>query len=318
MRECFVGFDTSNYTTSAAICDIDGRIIANIKRPLPVKDGERGLRQSDAVFGHVRNIPDICSELEEALRGHRVLAVGVSVQPRDVEGSYMPCFLAGKSAASAFATGAGAPVYGFSHQGGHVRAAVYSAHCENLLKGERFLAFHVSGGTTEALLIRCDDGGFVIELVGETSDINGGQAIDRVGVAMGLKFPCGAELERLAENFEGNIYKHPVCVRDCQCSLSGVENISAKILKQTGDRSAVAAFVFDFVGRTLDEMTGQIIKKYGEMPVVYAGGVMSNKLMRGRLSKDRQAYFAEPQYSADNAAGIALLCRDRYRREGEF
>ena len=315
MKKCYVGFDTSNYTTSAAVCDEDGKIVANIKAPLPVKAGERGLRQSEAVFEHVRNLPEVCKGLEEVLREYAPVAVGVSTHPRDAEGSYMPCFLAGKSAAVAFATSARVPVYELSHQNGHVRAALYSAGKEELLGGESFLAFHVSGGTTEALLVTPKDGGISVELVGETSDINGGQAIDRVGVAMGLAFPAGAELERLAKDYGGKIYRHPVCVRDCNCSLSGVENIAAKIYKDTGDRAAVAAFVFDFIGRTLDEMRRQVTEKYGEMPVIFAGGVMSNKLMRERLAAECEAYFSEPEFSADNAAGIALLCRDKYLKE---
>ncbi len=154
-----------------------------------------------------------------------------------------------------------------------------------------------------------DECGFSVELVGETDDINAGQAIDRVGVAMGLSFPCGAALEQLAAGFEGKVHSHPVCVRDCRCSLSGVENIALRIFRESGDKNAAAAFVFDFIGRTLRRMCDQLIEKYGDMPIIFAGGVMSNRLMRERLSQGREAYFAEPAYSADNAAGIAILCR---------
>ena len=311
MKNCFVGFDTSNYTTSVAVCDEEGKVVANLKRPLPVGTGERGLRQSEAVFEHVRNLPMLTAELGEIIKEYTPVAVGVSTRPRDAEGSYMPCFLAGKSAAYAFASAIGIPVCEFSHQNGHVRAAAYSAGCEQMLREQKTIAFHVSGGTTEALLVTPDSDGFSVELVGETADINGGQAIDRVGVSLGLSFPAGAELERLAESFDGKVYRHPVCVRECRCSLSGVENLAARIYRETGDERAVAAFVFDFVGRTLDRMKRQIMEKYGEMPLVFAGGVMSNKLMRARLSEGCTAFFAEPAFSADNAAGIALLCRDK-------
>ena len=311
MKKCYLGFDTSNYTTSAAVCDAEGNVVANIKIPLPVKSGNRGLRQSEAVFEHTRNLPILCQSLRAELGGYTPVAVGVSVRPRDAEESYMPCFLAGKSAAYSFASGLNIPVCEFSHQNGHVRAALYSAEQERLLESERFLAFHVSGGTTEALLVTPGDGCFSVELVGETDDINGGQAIDRVGVAMGLDFPAGAALEALASQYNGKIYKHAVCVKDGRCSLSGVENIAAKIYSQTNDKSAVAAFVFDFIGRTIDEIRRQVMDKHGRMPVVFAGGVMSNNIMREQLSAQCEAYFSEPQFSADNAAGIALLCRDK-------
>ena len=314
MNKCYVGFDTSNYTTSAAITDTEGRVVANLKIPLPVKEGNRGLRQSDAVFEHVRNLPMLMEALRDALVGYQPIAVGVSAKPRQAEDSYMPCFLSGKAAANAFATAINCPIYEFSHQDGHVMAAIYSSGKEEkLLSEEKFLAFHVSGGTTELLLVRPQGNGesFSIELVGETLDINAGQAIDRVGVAMGLNFPAGPAMERKASEYEGKLPKRSVCVREGSCSLSGVENIAAKMLSEGKDKSFVAAFVFDFVERTLAEMCAFAIEKYGDMPVLFAGGVMSNKLMRKGLGKSFDALFAEPEFSADNAAGISLLCRKR-------
>ncbi len=317
-KTCFVGFDTSNYTTSAAICTEDGEIVANIKKPLPVASGEKGLRQSDAVFAHVKNLPDVCGTLAQELRGYRVLGVGVSAYPRSVEGSYMPCFLSGVAAAEAFGAAAGAALYRFSHQDGHVMAALYSSGAMDELEGERFLAFHVSGGTTEMMLAHPCGGSFSLELIGETADLNAGQLIDRVGVMLGLDFPCGAELERLAASYDGKIERSRVSVRQAEtieCNLSGAENVAVRIYEQTRDAGAVAAFVFDFVGRTLESMCTLAAEKYGELPVLFAGGVMSNKIMRERLGASRQAYFAEPSFSSDNAAGIALLCRSRMMKK---
>ena len=315
MTPCFVGFDTSNYTTSVAVCTADGRIVANLKTPLPVKSGERGLRQSDAVFEHVRNLPALMEKLQEELSGgdYTPVAVGVSVKPRDVEGSYMPCFLSGKAAASAFAAARNLPVYEFSHQNGHIMAALYSCGRTDLLLSERFAAFHVSGGTTEALLVEPKDGAFSVTLVGETDDINAGQAIDRVGVAMGLAFPCGKEMEALAKRYEGKIYRHPICVRQGRCSLSGAENIALRLYRETGDPTAVSAFVFDFIGKTLYAMAQAVEEQYGKLPIIFAGGVMSNRLMRERLGERFDAFFAEPEFSADNAAGIAYLCYQNHK-----
>ncbi len=312
MTGCYVGFDTSNYTTSAAVCTEDGRIVANLKKPLPVREGARGLRQSDAVFEHTRNLPCLLEDLRSVLKREQLspVSVGVSVRPRDAENSYMPCFLAGKSAAHAFGAAAGIPVREFSHQNGHVMAALYSCDRMDLLRDTPFFAFHVSGGTTEVLLAEPEETGFRLTLVGETDDINAGQLIDRIGVAMGLSFPCGREMEALATAYEGRIRKHPVCVRKSRCSLSGAENIALKIWKESESGEAVAAFVFDFICRTLLSMGEQVEEKYGAHPVVFAGGVMSNRMMRGRLSARFDASFAEPEFSADNAAGIALLCRE--------
>ena len=312
-KVCFVGFDTSNYTTSISVCDGEECIIANLKSPLPVSSGERGLRQSDAVFAHVKNLPALCDKLCEVIKDYRVLGVGVSSRPRSVEGSYMPCFLSGVAAANAFAAAIDAPLLEFSHQDGHVMAAVYSSGAEDkLLRGD-FLSFHVSGGTTEMMLTRPEKKSFSLELVGCTSDINAGQLIDRVGVGMGLDFPCGAAIERLAAEFSGKDKKSRVVVKEIDskivCNLSGIENISMKMYSESQNKCEVASYVFANVRDTLCEMARLALLKYGEMPVLFAGGVMSNKLMRKTFAQRFEAYFAEPAFSADNAAGIALLCR---------
>ena len=316
--KCVVAFDTSNYTTSIALCDSDGRVIANLKEPLPIKTGECGLRQSDAVFAHTKNLPALCDRLANELEGFEPVAVGVSSTPRRAEGSYMPCFLCGVVAAHSFAAQNSLPIYETSHQHGHIMAALYSSGAAQKLLGGRFLSFHVSGGTTEALLVTPNDDAsdFDIELVGETADINAGQAIDRVGVMLGLAFPCGMELERLAANYGGKIEKRRVCVNDAVCNLSGVQNIAEKMYADGKDKNEVAAFVFDFICRTLLQMTCQILDKYGDMPVLYAGGVMSNMIMRGELSREFDAYFAMPEFSSDNAAGVAVLTHLRAKKEG--
>ncbi len=318
-RECFVGFDTSNYTTSVSVCDAYGKVIANLKTPLPVLPGERGLRQSDAVFAHIKNLPELCDRLSRELGDFCVAGVGVSARPRSVEGSYMPCFLSGIAAAHAFAAAVGVPVTEFSHQDGHVMAALYSSGAIDELLGKEFLAFHVSGGTTEMLLARPNGYSFTLELVGQTADINAGQLIDRVGVMMGIDFPCGRELERFASEFDGKVAKSRVVVREnndmIECNLSGIENISKNMYEKDGDKSAVAAYVFACVRDTLCRMAHMATEKYGDMPIVFAGGVMSNKLMRSTLSKNFRAYFAEPEFSADNAAGISLLCREKIMKK---
>ena len=312
-KDCFVGFDTSNYTTSIAVCDMSGEIVANLKAPLPVKEGERGLRQSDALFAHTKNLPALADKLSEILFGeYEPMAVGVSSRPRDVEGSYMPCFLGGVAAAHSFAASDRLPIYEFSHQSGHIMAAAYSSGYADKLLSDSFLAFHVSGGTTEALLVRPCGNSFSAELVGHTLDINAGQLIDRVGVAMGLSFPCGAALEALASGYGGKIERSALCVNDACCNLSGFENKAIKLYEKTGDSGAVAAYVFVSVCGTLVKMGEQIIDKYGKMPVLFAGGVMSNRYMRKTLTEHFEAYFSEPAFSADNAAGIALLCRKEH------
>ena len=308
---CFLGIDTSNYTTSLAIADEKGEIVANLKIPLTVKNGERGLRQSDAVFQHIKNLPEIFSMASEYFSEYTPIAVGVSVTPRSCEGSYMPCFLPGKSAAFSLAKSMNLPIFELSHQNGHVMAAAYSGGVAEEILSNPFLAFHVSGGTTEVLLVTPDKADFKCEIIGETRDINAGQAIDRVGVAMGIDFPCGPYMEKAALQNAERFPKPLICVKDGCCNLSGLENKAVELYKKSRNENLVSAYVLDFIGATLEQMTIDAKEKHGNLPVVYSGGVMSCSILQNRLKKEN-CYFAEPKFSADNAAGIALLCRRHF------
>lgn len=320
-KNLFLGIDTSNYTTSTALCDEAGAILLNCKIPLPVAEGARGLRQSDAVFHHVKNLPEAAKAYGEALRetSGTLIAVGASYAPRDTEGSYMPCFLSGLAAAEYAAATADLPLYRVSHQAGHIMAALNSA-CRNsgadrdVLMNERFLAFHVSGGTTDVLLCEPDETLiFRITQIGGTRDINGGQAIDRTGVKMGLHFPCGAEMDKAALSFTGKVTRTKLSVDGTWCNLSGLENKAVGLYESTGDLAGTSAYTLDFIARTLEKITQNALAEYGDMPVVYAGGVMSSQYIRRTLAK--YGMFADAQYSSDNAAGTALLAAELYRRE---
>ena len=103
MSRYTLGVDTSNYATSLAVFDTAGEVVCAKKRFLPVKPGQLGLRQSDALFHHTTALPEMLHELAQEFDLTRIDAVGVSQKPRPAEGSYMPCFLAGVNAATAFA-----------------------------------------------------------------------------------------------------------------------------------------------------------------------------------------------------------------------
>ena len=220
MRE-FLGLDTSNYTTSCAIFDAESGTVRQAKKLLPVKSGMAGLRQSDAVFHHTRQLPEVIQTLLPN-PPQNLTGIGVTTRPRNIEGSYMPCFLAGKAAATAAASAAGVPLFAFSHQAGHIMAALKSCEAGEEALGREFLAFHISGGTTELLHVKRKAVGFDVAIVGETLDINAGQLIDRAGVLLGLKFPCGMELEKLA--VQGKTTKLHTCIKSGSCNLSGAEN----------------------------------------------------------------------------------------------
>ena len=297
----YLGLDTSNYTTSCALYDSETHSIRQQKKLLPVKPGEKGLRQSDAVFHHTVQLPDLLEALTlpESLSG-----IGVSVRPRNAEGSYMPCFLVGEGTARALGAAYHVPVYRTSHQTGHILAALYSAG-QLHLRNQTFLAFHVSGGTTDCVLCEPDAGEMLhITPVSGSLDLKAGQVIDRVGLMLGLRFPCGMELEQLA--MQSTLKpKYKPTMRGADCCLSGLENQCKTLLDKGTSREDTARFCLLAVASVLTEMTRAALSLHGEMPVLYAGGVMSDKLIRERLEGENR-YFAEPQFSCDNAAGTAV------------
>ena len=309
-----LGIDTSNYTTSLSIMGTDGELLANIKRPLPVKHGERGLRQSDAVFAHIKNLPSAMEQARPYFTEGKLVAVGVSERPRNVEGSYMPCFLSGVAAAESISATSGMPLYRFSHQCGHIMAALYSSGRMDLLEKE-FCAFHVSGGTTEVLRVNKSGIAFSAELVGGTADINAGQLIDRIGVYMGLDFPAGPHLESLALENESKIPPIRLKVNDGRVNLSGAENLAIGLFTKTKDARLTSAYVLEYVTRALALLAQDYEERFGSAEFVFAGGVMSNSIIKSTLSKQFNASFATPACSADNAVGIACLTMRAYNSE---
>ena len=296
----FAGFDTSNYTTSAAI--LIGNEIINKKIMLSVKSGERGLRQSDAVFQHTVNLPKIIDELSF----NELKAVGVSVRPRNQEGSYMPCFLVGQAFAKALSKGAGVKLYETSHQVGHILAALYSCNKLDYVNRE-FIAFHLSGGTTEALLVSPDNDEIIkAEIVSESLDLKAGQAVDRTGVLLGMNFPCGKELDALSKNSSAEFKVKPTIING-NCSMSGVENKVKQMLDRNERQEDIAKFALTYVSQTVLAMLESVYKKYGDLPIVFSGGVASNSLLRETILNKFDAGFAKPEFSLDNAAGLALF-----------
>lgn len=300
----FLGIDTSNYTTSAALYDTETNLIVQSKKLLPVKKGELGLRQSDALFHHTKQLPEMISDLfknEESIPD----AVGVSVRPRNVNGSYMPCFLCGEGVADVIASVNKIPVYKTSHQIGHILAALYSSDKLELVK-ERFIAFHVSGGTTDCLFVEPDEE-FLIKAteVGTSLDLKAGQAVDRVGLMLGLDFPCGSQLEKLAEKSDRK-YKIKPTIKNGNCCLSGLENKCKKMIDDGEKSEDTAFYCLQYIYSSICGMVESAVEKYGDLPIVFAGGVMSNKIIRSQLEKKFKSYFAEPVFSCDNAAGTAI------------
>ncbi len=308
----FLGIDTSNYTTSLSLYDTASNQVEMEKRLLPVKPGQCGLRQSDAVFLHVKQLGELAKTLF-ARTGSTPQGIGYSAFPRRVEGSYMPCFLVGEMSAALLANAFSLPVYAFSHQEGHIAAALYSAGALDWLDTQ-FYAFHVSGGTTEGLLVSPGEPGLQVQRICATRDLHAGQVIDRVGVMLGLDFPCGPALERLAGGYTQKMKVRPV-LKDGDCCLSGIENQCQALLKKGETKEYIARFCLESVLAAVAGMTRWMLEQYGKKPLVYAGGVMSNRMIRSTLEREFHGLFAQPEFSSDNSAGIAVLAARQHGRK---
>ena len=305
-----LGFDTSNYTTSAAV--FDGAGGENAGQLLTVRPGELGLRQSDALFQHVKALPQRLAELRQSGWLDGLSAIGASDRPRAVEGSYMPCFLAGDSLGQALALTLAVPFYRVSHQQGHLAAAAWSAGRLDLLE-RPMLAWHLSGGTTELLYVEPDGVNVTARRIGGTSDISAGQLIDRTGVLLGLDFPAGKAVDQLGKDQIGQRFS--VKLNDLTFSLSGMEN-KVRAMAERGDAPAqICGFVLETVSDVVRRTTQAALEQYPGVPVLCSGGVASNSRLRAVMEQACGAVFAQPRYARDNAMGVAILTHRLWESE---
>jgi N6-L-threonylcarbamoyladenine synthase len=307
-----LGIDTSNYTTSVCLLDREGSILKEGRVLLSVKEGERGLQQSTALFQHVKNLPGLLEELGP-LRG--LAAVAVSAKPRPLEGSYMPVFLAGESVARAVSATHGVPLFRTTHQEGHISAGEGSA---GEVDADEFLAVHLSGGTTDLLRVKRKADGYQIDELGRSVDLHAGQLVDRVGVALGLPFPAGPHLEKLASLAERSDRAEsvtlPVSVRGYDLSFAGPASAAMRLIAQGEDRALIARAVERCIAKGLEKVLRSAVKETGLSHVLIVGGVAANGFIRARLRErlehpavNAKLYFAKPAYSTDNAYGVARL-----------
>ena len=297
-----IGFDTSNYTTSIACFDGNGGL--NCSKLLPVKAGELGLRQSDAVFHHTKSLPELSGRLFSNVEVGKISAIGVSTRPRAVDGSYMPCFMVGYSHAKLLADALHVPVIECSHQQGHVAASLWSAGRLDLMDTPH-LAWHLSGGTTELLLVEPEGMNVKCTRIGGTTDISAGQLIDRTGQLLGLPFPAGKHIDALSKEAKNkDLFK--VKCPGMEFSFSGVQNKVAAYYEVCQDPVETAGYALRCVCYGVFTATKNAMQAYPGLPVVFSGGVASNDMLREKIAP-LNPVFAKPEFSTDNAMGVAVL-----------
>ena len=308
IQELILGIDTSNYTTSLALMDLKGNLVSEARRLLPVQEGSLGLRQSDALFQHVKNLPELCRALLEAVGEYRLVGVSGAIKPRPLEESYMPVFLAASSYGETISQIMQVPFFPYSHQEGHIEAGLWSAKIQF---EQSFLAFHLSGGTTELLLVRPEKEGYHIDIIGGSSDISAGQMIDRVGVRLGLPFPAGPHLEALANKWKGGNSEVPMSIKGTSISFSGPETFFQRLIVKGTPPEEIAYLVLQCIGKSLAACIKNAGKQQKQENILLVGGVASNQIIKhileNKLEKAQRLCFGEAKYCSDNAVGISAL-----------
>lgn len=307
-----IGIDTSCYTTSVAIIGDDGTVLNERRLMLQVKPGDRGLRQSDAVFQHLQNFPKL---VEDSDGNMPIRAVAASTRPRPVEGSYLPVFRVGAAMGETLARLLGVPFIETSHQEGHLRAGLLN---QGMPEGD-FLAWHLSGGTTELLLVKSAKAGFTIEKVGGSSDLHVGQFVDRIGVALGAGFPAGMFLEDLARQ-STSLESLPVVTKELTISFSGPDSAGKRLLDTGIAPQELARRVFNCISRALIKVTLEAVARFKVNLVLLTGGVAANEVIRTTLLNEKslqevKLLFAPREFSGDNAVGVGLIGWDLLTRK---
>lgn len=307
---CVLGIDTSCYTTSIAILDDAGNLVADARKLLSVKLGKRGLAQSEMVFQHTRNLPDLLEEVYAKCEDEiHFKAIGVSAYPRPLPDSYMPAFLVGSGFARALATVNKIKLRRISHQEGHIFAGIWSAGGPT---ADHFLALHVSGGTTEIVKVSRSSRQVTIELLGGSQDLSAGQMVDRVGVALGLPFPAGPHLEQLAKTNQEDPAVIPSSVKEMVASFSGPETHVMRLIQKGASPESVAEGVQLCIGNSLEKIIRNAVNKTGLHEILMVGGVASNQYIRNHLVNSVRnvgvkLFFPQREYSPDNAVGAAFM-----------
>lgn len=310
MTKYFLGIDTSAYTTSIGVVDEFGNIVSNEKKVLEVRSGQRGLRQQEAIFQHVINFPELLDRVAQEVDLKKLVSVAVSTRPRSIDGSYMPVFKYGESQARVIARTLGIRCQSYSHQDGHIGSALLER------EKERFISIHISGGTTEVLLVNADKREVAVDIIGETRDISLGQLIDRLGVRMGFEFPAGRAMEEAAKRGQATGLSLSKSISGLDINLSGVESQMYRAIESNlYHRDSLSRTLIDYLSDLLLDLLERATKRVNEKSVYMVGGVSSNEMIRRRLREASNIELILPrvELSTDNGVGLAYLAK---RREG--
>lgn len=312
-----LAIETSCDETSVAVLKNKTELLSNIIAS-QINSHKRfgGVVPEVASRHHVEVITDCIDQaLTQAnIKAKQLTAVAVTQGP-----GLVGALLVGIAAAKAFAWANNLPVLPINHMAGHLMAAQSQQELRYPL-----LALLVSGGHTELVYVeKAGD----YRIIGETRDDAVGEAYDKVGRVMGLSYPAGREIDRLAQNGQDKYHFPRAMIKEnhLEFSFSGLKSAFINRYhqaKQKGESLAREDLCASFQAAVLDILlakTKQALKDYPASMFVLAGGVAANQGLRQRLideiAKDIPLVIPPLRLCGDNAGMIALAAHIAYEKK---
>lgn len=308
-----LGIETSCDETGVAIFDEEKGLIANqLYSQIELHADYGGVVPELASRDHIRKtLPLIQAALKEAnLSADEIDGVAYTAGP-----GLVGALLVGSTIARSLAYAWNVPALGVHHMEGHLLAPML----EDKAPEFPFVALLVSGGHTQLVKV---DGVGKYELLGESIDDAAGEAFDKTAKLLGLDYPGGAALAKLAESGEPNRFTFPRPMTDrpgLDFSFSGLKTFAANTINANLDeqgnlsqqtRCDIAHAFQQAVIETLMIKCRRALQQTGYKRLVIAGGVSANKQLRHQLAELMQqiggeVFYPRPQFCTDNGAMIA-------------
>jgi N6-L-threonylcarbamoyladenine synthase/N6-L-threonylcarbamoyladenine synthase/protein kinase Bud32 len=295
-----LGIESTAHTASVGVASRDAaggfEVLSNLSSLWRPPEG--GIHPREAANAHADSLPGI---IRDALKEARVAPRGLSAVAFAQGPGLGPCLRTGASAARALALSARVPLVGVNHCVAHLEVGRALLGCEDPV------LLYASGGNTQVIAFA----GGRYRVFGETLDIGIGNMLDKFGREMGLPFPAGPEIERMARE-GGALLPLPYSVKGMDVAYSGMLTAALQ-LRQGGARAEdLAMSIQEVAFAMLVEVAERAMAHVGKRELLLGGGVAANGRlaeMAAVMCRERGAssFVPPPRYCVDNGAMIAVL-----------
>jgi N6-L-threonylcarbamoyladenine synthase len=304
-----LGIETSCDDTGVALYDSRaGKLVAHaVHTQASMHQAYGGVVPELASRDHIRRLVPLTRQV---LDGHRIDGIGYTEGP-----GLAGALLVGASFAHALALSLGVPALGIHHLEGHLLSPLLSANRPDF----PFVALLVSGGHTQLMRV---DGVGRYALLGDTQDDAAGEAFDKTAQLLGLGYPGGPALSKLAEAGKPGRYRlpRPMLASGLDFSFSGLKTAVLTLVRnENPDHADLARAFVDAIVEVLVAKSARALETTGLTRLVVAGGVGANRQLRAALNAEAgrrgfDVFYPEPELCTDNGAMIARAGASRLER----